>query len=53
MQVFLSFVVLVFSIALILYALPIILYIAPLFVVGLVISFLTSSVRHPTKTVKH
>ena len=53
MQLFLVFVVLVFSVALILYASPIILYIAPLIVVGLVISFLIDSVRHHSKTVKH
>lgn len=53
MQLFLILVVLVFSVALILYAAPIILYIAPLIVIGLVISFLTDSVRHHSKTVKH
>jgi hypothetical protein len=41
MQLFLIFVVLVFSAPLILYASPIILYIAPLILIGLVIRFLT------------
>lgn len=53
MQIFLIFVVLVFSVALILYASPLILYIAPLIIIGLVISFLTDSVRHHSKTVRH
>jgi nitrate/nitrite transporter NarK len=53
MQLFLIFVVLVFSVALILYASPIILYIAPLIVIGLVISFLTDSIRHHSKTARH
>ena len=53
MQLFLVFVVLVFSVGLILYASPIILYIAPLIVIGLLISFLTDFVRHHSKTVRH
>jgi hypothetical protein len=43
MQLFLIFVVLVFSAPLILYASPIILYIAPLILIGLVIRFLTGT----------
>lgn len=50
MQLFLIFIVLVFSVALILYASPIVLYIAPLIVIGLLISLLTDSVRHHSKT---
>ncbi len=53
MQLFLIFVVLVFSVALILYAAPIILYIVPLIVIGLLISFLIDFVRHHSKTVRH
>jgi len=53
MQLILIFVVLAFSVALILYASPIVLYIVPLIVIGLVISFLTDSVRHHSKTDKH
>ena len=53
MELFLIFVVLVFSVALILYAAPIILYIVPLIVIGLLISFLIDSVRHHSKTGKH
>ena len=53
MQLFLIFVVLAFSGALILYALPIVLYLGPLIIVGLLISFLTDSVRHHSKTIGH
>jgi hypothetical protein len=53
MQLFLVFVVLVFSVALILYASPIILYLAPLVVIGFLVSFLTNSVRRHSKTVRH
>ena len=53
MQLILIFVVLVFSIGLILYASPIVLYIAPLIMICFVISFLTDSCRHHSKTVRH
>lgn len=46
MQVFLVFVVLLFSAAIILYALPLILYIAPILVIGLLISLINDSIRH-------
>ncbi len=46
MQVFLIFVVLLFSAAIILYALPLILYIAPILVVGLLISLIMDSIHH-------
>lgn len=51
MQMILIFVVLAFSDALIPYALPIVLYVGPLIIVGLLISFLTGSVRHHSKTI--
>ena len=53
MQLFLVFVVLVFSLALFLYASPIILYVMPVAVIGVAISFLIGVVRHHSKTVKH
>lgn len=53
MQLFLIFVVLVFSVALILYALPIILYIAPLIVVGILIGRVTDSIRKKSRPVGH
>ena len=53
MQLFLIIVVLLFSVALVLYALPLVLYIAPLIVAGLLISFVTDSVHHKSKTVWH
>jgi archaellum component FlaG (FlaF/FlaG flagellin family) len=53
MQIFLIFVVLVFSVALVVYASPIILFIVPLIVIGLVISYLSDSDRHHSNTVEH
>jgi len=53
MQLLAILIVLVFSVGLILYALPIILYLAPLIVIGLLISCLTDSARHHSKTVRH
>ena len=53
MQLFLIFVMLVFSVALIPYALPIILYIAPLIVVGVLISWVTDWIRNKSRTVGH
>ena len=53
MQLFLIFVVLVFSVALILYALPIILYIAPLIVVGVLISWVIDFIRKTSRSVGH
>ncbi len=53
MQFLIIFIVLGFSVGLILYASPIILYMAPLIVIGLLISYLTDSALHHSKTVKH
>ncbi len=53
MQLFLIFVMLVFSVALIPYALPIILYIAPLIVVGVLISWVTDSIRNKSRIAGH
>ncbi len=53
MQLLIILIVLGFSVGLILYALPIILYLVPLVVIGLLISFLTDSASHHSKTVKH
>ena len=53
MQLFLTFVVLAFSVALILYATQIILYVVPTILIGLVISFVIDCVRHHSKISKH
>jgi len=52
MHIFLVLIVLVFSAALILYASPVILFLAPLVVIGLIISVLTDSARHHSKSVR-
>jgi hypothetical protein len=45
--------ILLFSAALILYALPIILYVAPVFIVLVIISLTTDTVRHRAKVAAH
>ncbi|MFQ5548708.1 MAG: hypothetical protein ACE5FV_10470 [Woeseia sp.] len=53
MQVFLLFVVLVFAAPLIAFASPVIIFVAPFILVGLVLSWISDSVRHHARTAAH